>query len=72
MSKTCMIFEKSLTLLLIFRATYNMDIKLDFVPASLINFVSRQLVASGHKLFQKVPFLIFVIFFSMLPIVRKE
>ncbi|KAJ1697074.1 hypothetical protein LUZ63_005586 [Rhynchospora breviuscula] len=35
------------------RAIYNMDIKLDFVPASMINFVSRQLVASGHKLFQK-------------------
>ncbi|KAF3320090.1 hypothetical protein FCM35_KLT22307 [Carex littledalei] len=35
------------------RAIYNVDIKLDFVPASMINFVSRQLVASGHKLFQK-------------------
>ncbi|XP_078172999.1 uncharacterized protein LOC144566840 [Carex rostrata] len=35
------------------RAIYNVDIKLDFVPASMINFASRQLVASGFKLFQK-------------------
>lgn len=31
-----------------------MDIKLDFVPPWLINFISRQLIGSGHKLYQKV------------------
>ncbi|CAD6253499.1 unnamed protein product [Miscanthus lutarioriparius] len=31
----------------------NMDIKLDFVPPWLINFISRQLIGSGHKLYQK-------------------
>lgn len=36
-----------------FRAIANMDIKLDFVPPSLINFVARQLIGNGHKLFQK-------------------
>ncbi|OEL32166.1 hypothetical protein BAE44_0006814 [Dichanthelium oligosanthes] len=37
-----------------FRAIANMDIKLDFVPPWLINFISRQLIGSGHKLYQKV------------------
>ncbi|VAH95395.1 unnamed protein product [Triticum turgidum subsp. durum] len=36
-----------------FRAVANMDIKLDFVPPWLINFMSRQLIGSGHKLYQK-------------------
>ncbi|CAI9097556.1 OLC1v1034014C1 [Oldenlandia corymbosa var. corymbosa] len=36
-----------------FRTIANMDIKLDFVPPSLINFVSRQLVGSGFKLYKK-------------------
>ncbi|URE18025.1 hypothetical protein MUK42_13188 [Musa troglodytarum] len=36
-----------------FRAITNMDIKLDFVPPSLINFISRQLIGNGHKLYQK-------------------
>lgn len=36
-----------------FRAIANMDIKLDFVPPWLINFISRQLIGSGHKLYQK-------------------
>ncbi|XP_024310774.1 uncharacterized protein LOC100835152 isoform X2 [Brachypodium distachyon] len=36
-----------------FRAVANMDIKLDFVPPWLINFISRQLIGSGHKLYQK-------------------
>ncbi|XP_008790239.2 uncharacterized protein LOC103707495 [Phoenix dactylifera] len=36
-----------------FRAIANMDIKLDFVPPSLINFISRQLLGSGYKLYQK-------------------
>lgn len=31
-----------------------MDIKLDFVPPSLINFISRQLIGSGFRLYQKV------------------
>uniref|UniRef100_A0ACD5W8G9 Uncharacterized protein n=1 Tax=Avena sativa TaxID=4498 RepID=A0ACD5W8G9_AVESA len=35
------------------RAVANMDIKLDFVPPWLINFMSRQLIGSGHKLYQK-------------------
>ncbi|PNT62793.1 hypothetical protein BRADI_4g08310v3 [Brachypodium distachyon] len=30
-----------------------MDIKLDSVPPWLINFISRQLIGSGHKLYQK-------------------
>ncbi|KAJ3678219.1 hypothetical protein LUZ60_002022 [Juncus effusus] len=36
-----------------FRAIANMDIKLDFVPPSLINFIARQLIGNGHKLYQK-------------------
>ncbi|XP_072972283.1 uncharacterized protein [Typha angustifolia] len=36
-----------------FRVIANLDIKLDFVPPTLINFVSRQLIGNGHKLFQK-------------------
>jgi len=32
----------------------NLDIKLDFVPPSLINFISRQLIGSGFRLYQKV------------------
>uniref|UniRef100_A0A1D1ZIQ6 Uncharacterized protein n=1 Tax=Anthurium amnicola TaxID=1678845 RepID=A0A1D1ZIQ6_9ARAE len=36
-----------------FRAIASMDIKLDFVPPSLINFISRQLIGNGHKLYQK-------------------
>lgn len=31
-----------------------MDIKLDFVPPSFINFVSRKLVGAGFKLYKKV------------------
>lgn len=31
-----------------------MDIKLDFVPPSFINFISRQLVGAGFKLYKKV------------------
>ncbi|XP_042476387.1 uncharacterized protein LOC122058043 isoform X2 [Macadamia integrifolia] len=30
-----------------------MDIKLEFVPPALINFVSRQLIGSGYKLYKK-------------------
>ncbi|XP_038903792.1 uncharacterized protein LOC120090292 [Benincasa hispida] len=37
-----------------FRTIANMDMKLDFVPPSLINFVSRQLIGSGFRLYQKV------------------
>ncbi|XP_020268419.1 uncharacterized protein LOC109843869 isoform X2 [Asparagus officinalis] len=36
-----------------FRVIANMDIKLDFVPPTLINFISRQLIGSGHKLYSK-------------------
>lgn len=36
-----------------FRVIANMDIKLDFVPPTLINFISRQLIGNGHKLYQK-------------------
>ncbi|GAB4857177.1 hypothetical protein Ancab_015085 [Ancistrocladus abbreviatus] len=36
-----------------FRTIANLDIKLDFVPPSLINFISRQLIGSGFKHFQK-------------------
>ncbi|XXG42511.1 hypothetical protein AAC387_Pa01g2777 [Persea americana] len=36
-----------------FRTIANLDIKLDFVPPALINFVSRQLIGSGFKLYQK-------------------
>jgi len=31
-----------------------MDVKLDFVPPSLINFISRQLIGNGFRLYQKV------------------
>lgn len=31
-----------------------MDVKLDFLPPALINFVSRQVVGSGFKLYKKV------------------
>ncbi|KAI3898437.1 hypothetical protein MKX03_001335 [Papaver bracteatum] len=36
-----------------FRTIMTMDIKLDFVPPSLINFMSRQLIGSGFKLYKK-------------------
>lgn len=36
-----------------FRTIANMDMKLDFVPPSLINFISRQIIGSGFKLYQK-------------------
>lgn len=36
-----------------FRTIANMDIKLDFIPPSFINFVSRQLVGAGFKLYKK-------------------
>ncbi|KAF9595452.1 hypothetical protein IFM89_000370 [Coptis chinensis] len=35
------------------RTIATMDIKLDFVPPSLLNFVSRQLIGSGFKLYKK-------------------
>ncbi|XP_060196595.1 uncharacterized protein LOC132625944 isoform X1 [Lycium barbarum] len=36
-----------------FRTIANMDIKLDLIPPSFINFVSRQLVGAGFKLYKK-------------------
>uniref|UniRef100_A0A5B6ZAC0 START domain-containing protein n=2 Tax=Davidia involucrata TaxID=16924 RepID=A0A5B6ZAC0_DAVIN len=36
-----------------FRTIANMDIKLDFVPPSFINFISRQLIGGGFRLYQK-------------------
>ncbi|KAF8396349.1 hypothetical protein HHK36_017966 [Tetracentron sinense] len=36
-----------------FRTIMTMDIKLDFVPPSFINFMSRQLIGNGFKLYQK-------------------
>ncbi|KAG5151100.1 hypothetical protein JHK84_027572 [Glycine max] len=36
-----------------FRTIANMDIKLNFVPPSLINFISRQLIGNGFRLYQK-------------------
>ncbi|CAK9160853.1 unnamed protein product [Ilex paraguariensis] len=36
-----------------FRTIVNMDIKLDFVPPAFINFISRQLIGSGFKLYKK-------------------
>ncbi|XP_043714606.1 uncharacterized protein LOC122662946 isoform X2 [Telopea speciosissima] len=37
-----------------FRTIATMDIKLEFVPPALINFVSRQLIGGGYKLFKKI------------------
>ncbi|CAM8973799.1 unnamed protein product [Rhodiola kirilowii] len=36
-----------------FRSIFSMDMKLDFVPPSLINFIARQLIGNGFKLCQK-------------------
>jgi hypothetical protein len=36
-----------------FRTLADVDIKLDIIPPSLINFISRQLIGSGFKLYQK-------------------
>ncbi|KAK8473642.1 hypothetical protein PHAVU_001G197400 [Phaseolus vulgaris] len=36
-----------------FRIIGNLDLKLDFVPPTLINFISRQLIGSGFRLYQK-------------------
>ncbi|KAI9090679.1 hypothetical protein K1719_028532 [Acacia pycnantha] len=36
-----------------FRTIANMDIKLDIVPPALINFISRQLIGSGFRLYKK-------------------
>lgn len=33
--------------------------KLDLVPPWLINFIARQLVGHGYKLYQKVPYLLY-------------
>ncbi|KAM5559274.1 hypothetical protein ABKV19_020762 [Rosa sericea] len=37
-----------------FRTIANMDIKMDLIPPSLINFISRQLIGNGFRLYQKV------------------
>ncbi|KAJ8534075.1 hypothetical protein K7X08_007399 [Anisodus acutangulus] len=37
-----------------FRTIGNLDIKLDFIPPSLINFISRQLIGGGFKLYKMV------------------
>ncbi|XP_010247960.1 PREDICTED: uncharacterized protein LOC104590892 [Nelumbo nucifera] len=37
-----------------YRTVITMDLKLDFVPPSFINFVSRQLIGSACKLYRKV------------------
>lgn len=42
------------------RTVGNIDIKLDFAPPSLINFLSRQLLGSACKLYQKVHLLHFL------------
>lgn len=36
-----------------FRIIANLDLKLDFVPPTLINFISRQVIGSAFKLYQK-------------------
>lgn len=36
-----------------FRTIANMDVKLDFVPPALINFISRQIIGSGFRLYKK-------------------
>ncbi|CAN6874633.1 unnamed protein product [Brassica oleracea] len=36
-----------------FRTIGDMDIKVDFVPPSLMNFVSRQLIGNGFRLYKK-------------------
>ncbi|KAJ9181268.1 hypothetical protein P3X46_009414 [Hevea brasiliensis] len=36
-----------------FRTIANVDLKLDFVPPSLLNFISRQLIGGGFRLYQK-------------------
>ncbi|KAM3288381.1 putative protein isoform X1 [Capsicum chacoense] len=36
-----------------FRMIGNLDIKLDFIPPALINFVARQLIGGGFKLYKK-------------------
>ncbi|CAL5194348.1 unnamed protein product [Lathyrus oleraceus] len=36
-----------------FRTIANLDIKVDFMPPSLVNFISRQLIGSGFRLYQK-------------------
>ncbi|CAI0402309.1 unnamed protein product [Linum tenue] len=36
-----------------FRTIATVDLKIDFVPPALINFISRQLIGSGFKLYQK-------------------
>lgn len=37
-----------------FRTVANLDIKLEFIPPWLINFISRQLIGLGFKLYQKI------------------
>ncbi|KAJ4977910.1 hypothetical protein NE237_008690 [Protea cynaroides] len=37
-----------------FRTIATMDIKLEFLPPTLINFVSRQLIGNSYKLYKKV------------------
>lgn len=40
----------------IYRTIISMDMKLDFVPPWMINFISRQVAGQGLKLYQKVSF----------------
>ncbi|KAK6942515.1 hypothetical protein RJ641_027892 [Dillenia turbinata] len=37
-----------------FRTIANMDIKMEFIPPTLINFISRQLIGNGFRLYQKI------------------
>lgn len=46
------------------RTIANMDLKLDFVRPSLINFISRQLVGNGFRLYQKVIYFSLFLFCS--------
>ncbi|KAJ4972385.1 hypothetical protein NE237_005484 [Protea cynaroides] len=37
-----------------FRTIATMDVKLEFIPPALINFISRQIIGSGYKLYKKI------------------
>lgn len=48
------------------RTIGDMDIKLDLIPPSLMNFISRQLIGNGFRLYKKVRQFGFLISFVLM------
>jgi len=56
----------------LYRIVVDLDMKLDLVPPWLINFIARQLVGHGYKLYQKVtPLSVVLIYWSIFLLITK-